>query len=656
MRRNSLAESVHAVGQIDVISTDVFDTLLLRTRRSERSRIMKGELLFSSLLAHRGWHIEADFLMNARLCAQRIAFRELAVRGSAGEVRLTKVIHRQLSLLGLPEFLVAERLRIEVQIEKASLVANEPLANVLRSRKRGGARIVAVSDTTLPSEAVSELIQHFHGADLVDHVYSSGDHGLTKRNGDLFLVVAQAENVSPDRMIHIGDDFIADVRVPAAKGITTCYTPRRAYHRYVRSANGALTEASRFARRSARTAKATISSFDNADLFGRYVLGPIVTQFCSLVWLYAQEAGASEKTVLLFCARGGVGIREAFERVLAKLCLPLGMRRENIMISRLVAARAALLVRSDSIIEELDREFQGSVLSDVAKALGGRPYELPEMWNRPFCADRFVTLLFGRSGVQVLADIEKQNALFTRHFRQLIGDSDRIILCDTGLYGSTQRLLASGFPEIRVETIQFARSNYKGHGEEHFPKVTGLIVEQNVYNPFNVCSCVLRYWHLVESLFEPAVSSVHLFTENGRGQVEANCGDITFGAIDPSLNNHLLSGALAYIEALPANGGAVALSDAEVAWHRLKRAITQPTENEVQCLEVGGRSVDFGRSDVLRIFAPQKNITFMRKLASLKTQLWREGAIAREFPFLKHALLPVFGSVLSLRGLLARKH
>jgi hypothetical protein len=95
--------------------------------------------------------------------------------------------------------------------------------------------------------------------------------------------------------------------------------------------------------------------------------------------------------------------------------------------------------------------------------------------------------------------------------------------------------LASGFPEIRVETIQFARSNYKGHGEEHFPKVTGLMVEQNFYSPFNVCSSVLRYWHLVESLFEPAVSSVHLFTENGLGQVEGNCGDITFGAIDPSV-------------------------------------------------------------------------------------------------------------------------
>ncbi|SDT58342.1 HAD family hydrolase [Bradyrhizobium canariense] len=656
MKRNSLADLVNAVGQIDVISTDVFDTLLLRTSRSERSRIVKGERLFSDLLARHGWHIKADFLADTRFQAQRLAFRELSVRGRAGEVRLVDIISRQLSMLGLPSSLLAERLRIEVQIEKASLVANEPLANILRAHRRAGTRIVAVSDTTLPSEAVSELIQHFHGPDLIDRVYSSADHGLTKRDGDLFPAVAQAENVSPEKMAHIGDDFLADVQAPSAKGIAAYHTPRRPYHRYVRSANGALTEAGRFARRRARAAKATTSSFDNANLFGRYVLGPIVTQFCLLAWLYAVEAEASDKAVLLFCARGGVGIREAFERVLAKLCLPLGMRRENIMISRLVAARAALLTRSDSVVEELDREFRGGVLADVAKALGGRTYELPEIWRRPFSAQQFVTLLFGSSGAEVLADIEKQNALFTRHFRQLVGDADRIILCDTGLYGSTQRLLASGFPEIRVETIQFARSNYKGHSEEHFPKVSGLVVEQNFYSPFNVCSCVLRYWHLVESLFEPAVPSVHLFTENELGQTEANCGDITFGAIDPSVGNHLLSGALAYIEALPANGGAIALQDAEIAWRRLKDAITQPTEAELRCLEVGGRSVDFGRSDVLRVVAPGQNMTFIRKLISVKSQLWREGAIAREFPFLKHALLPMLGSILSLRGLLARQH
>jgi FMN phosphatase YigB (HAD superfamily) len=656
IRQNNIAVLVNAVDWIELISTDVFDTLLLRGSKSERSRIMKGERLFSNLLAQRGWHIGADLLVEARLQAQRLAFRALTLRGVAGEARLVDIVSRQLRVLGLPPSLVAERLRIELQVEKGSLVVNKRLGSILRAHRRAGTRIIAISDTTLPTEGVSELIQHFHGPELIDHVYSSADHGLTKRDGGLFIAVAQAETVSLRRIVHIGDDLLADVQNPSAEGITVYHAPRHPFRRYLRSANGALTEAGRFARSRARAAKVTTPFDDNAISFGHHVFGPIVTQFCLLIWLYAVEAEAGHKPCLLFCARGGVGIREAFERMLAKLCLPLGVRRENIMISRLVAARAALLARSHSAIEELDREFRGSVFADVAMALGGRTYELPEEWHQPFRAQTFVTLLYGNSGAEVLADIEKQNALFTRHFKHLTGDSDRIILCDTGLYGSTQRLLASAFPDVRMETIQFARSNYKGHSEEHFPKVTGLMVEQNYYSPFNVYSCVLRYWHLIESLYEPAVPSARLFAEDELGQVGANCGDISFGAIDPSVNNPLLSGALAYVEALPTDGAAVALHDAEVAWHRLKRAITRPTEAELRCLEVRGRSVDFGRPDVLRIFAPGQNKTFTRKLLSLKAQLWREGTIAREFPFLKHALLPMLEAVQSLRGLLARQH
>jgi hypothetical protein len=116
-----------------------------------------------------------------------------------------------------------------------------------------------------------------------------------------------------------------------------------------------------------------------------------------------------------------------------------------------------------------------------------------------------------------------------------------------------------------------------------------------------------------------------------------------------------LAGALAYIDALPEDGGAVVLRDAEAAWQRLKHAITQPTETELRCLEVGGRSVDFGRSAVRDVVTSANNVTPMKRMRSLRAQLWREGAIAREFPIMKHALLPMFGSILSLRGLLARQ-
>ena len=121
------------------------------------------------------------------------------------------------------------------------------------------------------------------------------------------------------------------------------------------------------------------------------------------------------------------------------------------------------------------------------------------------------------------------------------------------------------------------------------------------------------------------------------------------------MENDLLSGVLKYIDSLPADGGAIVVRDAEIAWLRLKKAITRPSPAELQCLEVGNRSVDFGRSEVIGVLSPVQPMARMKKLASLRHQLWREGTVAREFPVLKFALLPMIESLHSLRAVLARQ-
>ena len=639
------------VGGVDLVSTDVFDTLLLRTTRSERSRLVMGERLFARSLASQGWNVSPDLLLDVRLEAQRLAFRALQVGAAVGEVRLVDVIARQLGVLGLPERLTEERLQIELQVEKRSLRANATLAASLRAHRSAGARIVAISDTTLPSRAVCELIRHFHGPDLIDAVYSSADLGLTKRDGDLFAAVADVENIRMDRWLHVGDDPAADVQAARARGLAARHLPRAPYRRRLRTLDGAVAEAGRVVRRRSRGADVTSFADTDATAFGREVLGPIVAQFCQQIWLYADQAGVARRPVLLFCARGGIGMRQAFERVLQKLGLPLAARRENLMVSRLVAARAALLTRSACAIEELEREFRGAAFAEVAEALGGQTYELAQAWRRPFAAEAFFELLFGASGADVLRDVRGQNALFEQHLAQLAGDADRLILCDTGLYGSTQRLLAAGLPGRALESVHLARSNYKGYSEAHFLQVTGLLVERNGYSPLDGPSCVLRYWQLIESLFEPALPSVRVFSRDGSGQVVGNCGDISHEAVDASLGNRLLTGVMAYIDALPAGGGIVVRQDAERAWSRLKRAIIRPSRIELECLDVGARSVDFGRAATVNVFNAEARLSLPQRLRSIKLQLWREGVIAREFPVLKHVLLPLMECAQSLRGM-----
>jgi FMN phosphatase YigB (HAD superfamily) len=654
MALRSLDDLLRLPESVKLISTDVFDTLLLRNGRSERARIRRGETIFARRLAAQGIAVNPDCLVKARLQAQRLAFRALEVGGKPGEVRLREIIRRQLSVVGVPQSFAAERLGIEIDVEKTSLSTNAQVGAQLRRLKAAGKRIVAISDTTLPAEAVQSLIAHFYGGDLIDHVYSSADEGLTKRGGELFAFVAAAEGVAPHETVHIGDDHGADVVAAQGRGVSSLHLPRAAWRSHIRRLNGASTEAGSRLRRALRVAGAARSTASDPAEFAQQVLGPIVAEFCLSIWLYADQA-ASDDACVLFCTRGGIGIRAAFERLAARLELPCEASRDTLMVSRLAVARGAVLARSPAALEELGREFRSDRFADVAKALGGRTYDLPAQWQETFVPERFFDLLFGETGREVEADIAAQDALFRRHLSAVAGPSRRIILCDTGLYGSTQRLMAAGFPDRSIETIQFARANYKGFAEDHFPRVSGLTVEQNLYNPLVTETCVLRYWQLVESLFEPAVPSVRLFSEGPDGAVVANCGPVGLDAIDPSAGNPLLSGVLRYIDALAPASGATVFRDAERAWSRLKRAITKPSAADVACMEVGSRSVDFGRSASVQVINAGAFSRAGSAIAAIKAQLWREGAIAKAFPTTGPALLALLEAAHAMRGLAGRR-
>lgn len=633
---------------VDLVSTDLFDTLLLRTLRSERARIIAAERSFARSLAERGLTVSERRLVEARLEAQRLAYRALDMADRDGEVALRDVIGRQLAMLGLPAELCETRLAIELAVERDSLRPNRRLAALLRHCRSRRQRVVAVSDIGLPASALTALVAHVHGEGLLDRIYSSADLGLTKRRGELFHAVLATEGVEPGRVLHIGDDELADRAVPAALGLRTLHVPRPVLRRRLSRLHGGASELGRLIRTGTLRAEAPSQPAGDPRSFGREVLGPIVAEFCLAIWLYAAEAGKRGDAALLFCARGGLGIRAAFERVALRLGLSLAMPRENLMISRLVAARSAVMARSEAALDELGREFRGGSFADVAAALGGGRYALPPSWDETFAPEHFFAMLDRPEGATVAADIEGQNALFRRHLATTANGAKRLVLCDTGLYGSTQRLLAAGIPELSFETIQFARCNYKGLGTDHFPRVVGLAVERDRYSPFAVRSTVLRYWQLIESLFEPAIPSVRSFAEDPDGEVTCNAGDIAFGAVDPAAGNPLLAGALAYIADV--DSGQAIMADAARAWPRLRRAVTRPIEADLAALAIGERSVDFGRAGTVGDGDTLPAGT-RSHLASIRARLWREGAIVRAFPRSRLPLLAAIEVVHTLRGL-----
>ncbi|MDB5448657.1 MAG: hydrolase, partial [Phenylobacterium sp.] len=196
------------------------------------------------------------------------------------------------------------------------------------------------------------------------------------------------------------------------------------------------------------------------ELFGRSVLGPVFGEFALRLHLYLLALEHPEETQLLFCARGGLRLRLVYEAFLeaAELTCPVGY--SDLMVSRLVAARTALSRRPADAYEELAREFEGDQLGRVIRALTQAELPLGERGEARFTPQALARMLEedGPGGRAVRAKLDEQNELFDEHLRSVAGPARRMILCDTGLYGSTLRFLRSGRPDYDWSCVLFARS------------------------------------------------------------------------------------------------------------------------------------------------------------------------------------------------------
>ena len=152
----------------------------------------------------------------------------------------------------------------------------------------------------------------------------------------------------------------------------------------------------------------------------RMILGPLVAEYCLRLWLYLSFASQDGRSVALFCARGGIGQRIAFERFLARTGLTLEMRRENLVVSRVIASRGAVLSQSPAASDALAYEFKGGSLRDAAEALAGEPLTFGADWDRPFEAELFFALLKEDASAETLNSILVQQAnRFNQHLERL---------------------------------------------------------------------------------------------------------------------------------------------------------------------------------------------------------------------------------------------
>jgi hypothetical protein len=278
-----------------------------------------------------------------------------------------------------------------------------------------------------------------------------------------------------------------------------------------------------------------------------------------------------------------------------------------------------------------------------------RDGDVPPSWLEPYTRQGFKDLLASDDALQARQQIEAQVALFRRHCAERSQGRTRIVLCDTGLFGSTLQLLMDGMPGFSWSAVMIARTNYKGLPTPHFPRTIGLSVEADRYCPWRARTSVLRYWHLVESVLEPNLPSVTRFVEQD-GSPRSNLEiDGWERRIEPEVDS-LFGGALDYIDKLSPGCAPQIIQDAAHAWRRLHRAIVWPRPEDGRILDVGRRSEDFGREKAS--FTARQ---WQGPIAALRERsMWREGEIALSARLLRTPLLAAIETAYGLRWLQRR--
>ncbi len=168
----------------------------------------------------------------------------------------------------------------------------------------------------------------------------------------------------------------------------------------------------------------------------------------------------------------------------------------------------------------------------------------------------------------------------------------------------------------------------------------GLSVERDGYAPWNARTVVLRFWQLIESVLEADLESVKVFSDDPlpRSNLEVPGWQERIGPDRAGL----FSGTMAYLQALSPGDLPLVGTSAERSWQMLRRAILFPSQADVAMMTLSPRGRDFGRSETAEQFPEHM---------SIKSSLWREGALVQRHPRLAHGGLLLLEATHAARGL-----
>lgn len=178
------------IDKFDVISFDIFDTMLLRLVNSPRD-------IFFII----GKRLDAIDFYNMRSLAECNARKYKSI-----EPNIYDIYEELLKELKLN---VPSAIQAELESESNACYANQYIQDIYNYARSKNKRIIAISDMYLPTDFIKKLLSK-NGYDYFDGIFVSNKYNCGKRTGEL-QKIAQNTIGKDLTYFHIGDNYYADI-------------------------------------------------------------------------------------------------------------------------------------------------------------------------------------------------------------------------------------------------------------------------------------------------------------------------------------------------------------------------------------------------------------------------------------------------------------
>ncbi len=374
-----------AAGRYQVLSLDVFDTLLWR-RVPEAADVF---LLLGRALAADGKlaaHVSPLGFADLRRAAERAAREKVEAVTGYREITLADIYADLPDHLFAPGFDRPARVAAELACERGLTVLDRELVALLKAAKAGGARVILVSDTYFTSAQLWDILAAagFNDKSLIDRLYVSCESGKPKYR-DLFDVILADQAVAPGAMIHVGDTLEADIGPARARGIAVAHYDKWGYAPRMQTVEFPANRETRatllgdhgdFGLTGLRARLAHRPPADlSADLkpywsYGAAVLAPIFAAFAR--WIIAENR-ASGATRVFGLMREGRFLKRLIEATASDLQAPpavIPLVVEELWLSRRAVVRAALYDDDLSLLPEAILLTPGTTTDGILRTMG----------------------------------------------------------------------------------------------------------------------------------------------------------------------------------------------------------------------------------------------------------------------------------------------